>query len=429
METNVMKWNDIYFDGDLSEKVMQHLKDLELEKKSKEVLFFLERMFRYMKRAGISGTDFTDEQAQQLNLISKLVEDVWSGFILPFTLEYRHKKLDEYVLKTPLVKTQEDGIFLDIGCGFPPHTTIETSSQLKWKVIGIDPSLPTYLVKDIQGNYATFDEQKKILYFQGSPGKSLDIWDTPQETKKYFITLFNKLFKMLPSESNSGCVLIKDEIGTLVVDPIARYENTNLSFHKGSIGDFEIEDVSVARCFNVLFYFDTTFRENSLRWLSNVLKENGLFICGVNGDHSTRCRHTVYQKKKGSMVAIEFAFSVDNIRPLGGVTWAAFHDDDYETNTLIELVGVLRLKKRFVQKFDKRFDELLREKEMYIRDEDGYLVCSDSNLTPQEKEARKVEVYDQLDKEGYTQAAALELVESGYNAYRNEIGFIAIRLD
>ncbi len=428
MYTNVIEWSKTYFEGNLSEKVVEHLKELDLDKIDKKAHFFLERMFRYMKKAGIKATDFTDEQAQQIKLITKLVEDVWEGVILPFTLEGRHKKIDEYILKVPYFKVGNEEKFLDIGCGFPPHTTVETASFLNWKVIGIDPSLPMYLVRDSVGNYATFDEQKKIQYFQGAPGKSLDVWSTPKETKLYFRQLFDTLVQMI-EPSHTGCVIVKKEEGTLIKNPILQYENTNLSFFKSSIGNFEIEQVSVARCFNVLFYFDNEFRKKTLHWMSRILKEKGLFICGINGDHTTRCRYTIYQKENEKIKPKEFAFSVDNIRPLGSVAWAAFYDDDFETNTLVDLISILRSNKKFIKKYDDRLDQLLKEKELFIRDNEEYLVSKDTVLTPQEKEKRKVTIYTQLDQEGYTQAAADVLIKSGYKAYRNEIGFVAISLD
>ncbi|WP_062054526.1 hypothetical protein [Aquimarina longa] len=426
----IENWNKVYFDGDLSLKVIQHLEGLELDKRNEKAQVFLERMFRYMKIAGIQAIDFSDQQAKQLKLVSKLVEDVWQGFILPFTLEERHKKIDEFIRKSRWLNSDIPGKFLDVGCGFPPHTTIETAALFPdWKVIGLDPNLPKYLVKDRENNYATFDEDYHIQYFQGAPGQSLEIWNDPEKAKSYFKDLFKTLLLLLPDEYEIKDSIVTNERGVLIRNPALNYETSNLFFYKGSIGGFNINEVNVVRCFNVLFYFDKVFRNKSLGWFCEILKEGGCLICGINGNHSIRCRYTVYRKEGGKMVAKEFAFSIDNIRPLGSVAWAAFHDDDEETNTLVELIGVLRSNKNFTEKYDMRLDQLLRKKEMYIRDKDGYLIALDTNMSPKEKEKRSVEIVEQLSNEGYVEAAVLELQEQGYNAYRNEIGFIAISLE
>ena len=86
---------------------------------------------------------------------------------------------------------------LDIGCGFPPFTTIETVHCLEdWSITGADPSLPVYLVYDAWGNYASFDENKSVVYFQpASP--SIETWNKllidSSATKKYFETLLHEL--------------------------------------------------------------------------------------------------------------------------------------------------------------------------------------------------------------------------------------------
>jgi chemotaxis methyl-accepting protein methylase len=72
----------------------------------------------------------------------------------------------------------------------------------------------------------------------------------------------------------------------------------------------------VIQCMNVLMYFDHAFRERTLVWATSLLRPGGLFICGNNWAYSTSSRYTVYQEQDGLLVPREFAFSIDNIRPV-----------------------------------------------------------------------------------------------------------------
>jgi hypothetical protein len=420
-------WNETYFDGRLSSAVLAHLTQLEHPEQRPEVRAFLERAFRHMQRARFPPSDFTAELAGQFAHIAAMVQEAWEGVIPPFTLDGRHRKIDDYIECHAWFQANPSGTLVDIGCGFPPVTTVETATRFpRWQVIGSDPALPYYLVQDEHGNYALFDEGGSLQYFQGGNGRALDVWQDPESARVYFNTLLQRLLRASPSRGSEAM----GSAGTgpwLVQNPAWQYERPNLSFKKGAIGALDMQDIHIIRCFNVLFYFDRPFRARALDWFASILYEGGLAICGVNGFRSTRCRYTVYRRVGKRLVEEEFAFSLDNVRPLGSISWSTFHDDDEETRRLATLVGVLRADKPFQHDFDTRLDALLSRHSLFARNDKGYLVELPSELSPEKREKCQFEIGEQLDKEGYVERAAAVLKQAGYKARRNDTGHVAVR--
>lgn len=81
----------------------------------------------------------------------------------------RHRKLDQYVAGgNPWQEPSGEGVFVDLGCGFPPFTTVETAQRLRdWRVVGVDPAFGRYLVYDADGAYACFDARRHLRYAGG----------------------------------------------------------------------------------------------------------------------------------------------------------------------------------------------------------------------------------------------------------------------
>ncbi len=427
MKRVLEKWNHKYFNGELSPAVLEHLAKLNLSDRNPKARNFVERMFKFMQTACFRPTDFTDELAKQLHEILNVTEGVWDGSVLPFTVENRHYKIDEYIERNSWLETNGQDLLLDLGCGFPPVTTSETANRLSnWCVVGADPSIPQYIVYNEKDDYATFNALKELQFFQGGSGRSLDIWQDPETTKAHFAGLLSELLPQLPDNGQDQISMIQNNSAKLVKNPIRAYERANLRFFRVGVGDVDVRNVSVIRCFNVLFYFDNDFRKGALQLFADILRHGGLAMVGVNGDNSTRCRYTIFRKEGKRLLAKEFAFSIDNVRPLGGVSWAAFHKDEPEITLLMNSVRILRNHPDFRRDFDARYDELLVKHQLYCRDDDGYLVSLDTNLTPKERETRRAEVGEQLVREGFVYRAAKVLKDAGYEAWSNCVGHVAV---
>ena len=132
--------------------------------------------------------------------------------------------------------------------------------------------------------------------------------------------------------------------------------------------------------FNVLFYFDATFRTRAEEWALRTLRPGGLFLCGADGNLTFESRYSVYRNESGNLVPKEFAFSLDNLRPPGVMPWFCLHNEEKETFTLARLIGILRSDESFRLDYDSRVDELLAENRIFVRQEDGFLAAASDQL-------------------------------------------------
>jgi hypothetical protein len=58
-----------------------------------------------------------------------MLPSAWAGRIPPLTSGGRHKKLDAYVKQQTKMAGNEKSVFIDLGCGFPPVTTVDTAGK------------------------------------------------------------------------------------------------------------------------------------------------------------------------------------------------------------------------------------------------------------------------------------------------------------
>ena len=76
----------------------------------------------------------------------------------PITLEGRHSGIDEYMARNRWRKLEKGNRFLDLGCGFPPKTTLDSAKRFpESQLTGADPSFGRYLVQDPNGDYGIED--------------------------------------------------------------------------------------------------------------------------------------------------------------------------------------------------------------------------------------------------------------------------------
>ena len=414
--------NNRYFDGKLSKSFQERLSEMPVDRP--DVFAFIERMFGFMKKGGVEPTDLSAMQGEILgSLLARILPGAWEGRVPPITVAGRHIVIDEYIKKNKWLSPDTDSL-LDLGCGFPPHTTIETAEFFPdWSIQGGDPSLPMYLVYDEAGNYATFTEAKEIVYFQPAI-PSVDDWNAllkdSTATAKRFEALLEQL---LTSQRGNENV----EFPRLEIDPVRRYENERLAFITGGIGQIEIAPVDVIRCFNVLFYFNDEFRENALDWFKQNLKEDGLLILGSNWALSTESRYYVYQKIDQVLNLREFAFSLDNLCPIGIVTWYTNFDDDRESAQLADYLSILRQDEAYMKRFYAFQDQIRAEYKICPRGDDGFYGVADDALTPAELWSGAAAMLESLQRSGLVEEAVKILKTVGLNAHVNEVGHVSVR--
>jgi hypothetical protein len=414
----VDRWNAAYFDGRLSPAVLTELRGLIGASTDAQAL--ADRAFRFMRAARFGPADFSVLTAWMLGFsMPRTVPSAWSGMVPPVTMAGRHRKIDEYVADNPWHRPDGEGVFVDLGCGFPPFTTIDTAKRLPdWRVVGADPTFGRYVVYDADGVYASFDSNRRLLYYQAG-----NYDPDPASTRARFHGMLDRLLPRLDGRSEAA-----DEHGRLLLDPVRRYESGNLSLVPEGIGEFTLDGgADVIRCMNVFMYFDHPFRLSAVEWATSLLRPGGLFICGSNWAESASSRYTVYRKEGGRLVAREFATSIENVRPIELAPWYALHDDNLENLANAHTVGTIRADSRFRQRFDNRLDALLAKLGVCARAADGYLGGASEDMPSEDLARCSAVLAGQLDDEGFVDDAVTVLREAGRDAWRNHVGHVAMR--
>ncbi len=430
--TFIQSLNEQYFSGSLSSEVLSLLDPINHERA--EVHAFVERVSKYMHRQRLDAKDFSEATAWIItSFIPKMLPGAWNGAIPPITMKGRHIKIDQYLAKNPWRAIAGGDTLLDLGCGFPPETTIDSVDSLPGvQVIGADPSFGYYLIKDKTGNYACFDSKCELLYFQ--PGTlNVEAWEAmysdPQATKTRYLNYLDMARASLagPDDQFATWVGEGEEEGVVVQkNPVLQFERDRLRFLRCGIGAELKERFDAIRCFNVLLYFDHAFRQKTLEWAAGQLNEGGLCVIGMDWICSRAARYTVYQLNGGTLAPREFAISIDNLRPIEIQPWFVLFDEDYETARMVEIVRILRGDRGYRQSFDQRMDELLAEQNLCPRKDNGYLGGLPPNPTQDLMVTRPNSIYGTLEKEGYVKGAVDILQKHGFNAWVNCVGHIAI---
>ncbi|MCP4694341.1 MAG: hypothetical protein GY859_40295, partial [Desulfobacterales bacterium] len=309
---------------------------------SPEARGFILRMLALMKKASYPTTEFNVYIIQLLSdFIPGVLPSAWGGRIPPITGSGRHEKLDAHVAKQNRASKENRPVFIDVGCGFPPVTTLDTARNLPdWRVYGVDRSFARYVVYDADGHYACFDRDGKYLYFQAAlkpGGRELSL--RPESTRALFEKGFADLFPLLGSSNGHKSLTVVKNGLRLVRDHIRDFEGDNLRFIESEIGEFEAPPARVVRCMNVLIYFEKGAREKMAASIAELLDNDGVLIAGTNHVTGRTSRYAIYRKGENDHLAAEFAFSLDNLRPAGVMPWYSIHDDDPEVELLAELMG------------------------------------------------------------------------------------------
>lgn len=419
----VDRWNTAYFYNRLSPGAVAALNGL--IEASADAQALADRVFRLMRVARFDPADLTSLTAWVIGYgAPRAVPSAWDGAVPPITMIGRHQKLDDYLARNPWHRPTDEPVLVDLGCGFPPFTAVDSAAKLTgWRIIGVDPSFSRYLVYDDRGDYACFDDEEHLRYYQTS-----NIVPDTAVTQAHFRRLLHHLLPLLADDNTGELGEVEHHGARLIRDPLRRYEDDKLVLIQGEIGSCNIEDsVDVIRCMNVFMYFDHTFRKRALKWACGVLKPGGLFICGSNWKLSTSSRYTVYQEQRGHLVAREFALSIDNIRPVALAPWYALHDDNFENLCNAEAVGIIRGDGGFRRRFDVRLDEMLVRAGVCARGADGYLAGAAEEARLGNFEERSADLVEQLDCEGFVADAVSVLRRAGRDAWRNGVGHIAMR--
>jgi hypothetical protein len=416
--------NERYFGGALSSEVMRLLGPINDHRP--EVRNFVERMFRQLHTRRLPPTDFAENLAWSTgSILPGVLPGAWGGAVPPVTQKGRHAAIDEYLATNSWRSVRDGDRLLDIGCGFPPLTTLDSAARFPaLQIVGADPSFGEYLVREANGDYAVFGRDNTLLYFQ--PGiLSASAWGAlyrdPSQTRARFVAHLQRL----RAESCNSRRVTRDGI-ELVREPIADYVGPNVSFTQLGIGATGMEGFAAIRCFNVLYYFDDAFRQEALRWFADILIDGGIAVTGADWSASCYARYTVHRAAGGTMVPTEFAFSIENVRPLHFSSMFALHDDDHDACLMSSLIGTLRSDQSFRTDIDRRLDEIQSDLRICPRKPNGFLGTAPKLAGAKAQVAAPEAIGSALERDGFAERAVEVLGRSGYRAWLNAVGHVAI---
>jgi hypothetical protein len=422
------RWNSVeelcdrYLGGRPSEAVLQVLKNAEQQRP--EVRDFVERAFRLMALSKFDPRDLAPAVARFFVVLApSILPGAWGGRVPPITLPGRHKKIDAYLRSNQWMKFEPGTVLLDVGCGFPPQTSIDAAEAFpEWRIVGVDPAFERYLLHDERGNYAILDPNGAVQYFQATrPEEFLRLYSDRNATIQRFSEAFGQLLPILPADNGTLSTAEHGGMG-LIRHPLSAYERPNLKFVQGGFGSSDLPQAEVVRSFNVLIYYDADFRRKAEEWVAQVLRPGGLFVCGRDDGASLNAHYSVYRSEGGRLVEKEFAFGVEMVRHSA---WFALHDGERETWRLAELLGILRSDRAFLHDHDARLDALLAENGIAVRDGNGYLAEPPAPIDP----TRAFPAYEAIARAieaEFADRAVSVLQRAGLNAWRNPVGHIAV---
>jgi hypothetical protein len=417
--------NNEYFDGGLSPAFLDGIRQFPTERQ--DVQAFIERMCGFADQAGLRASDFSALQGDVLGtLMARILPGAWNGRVPPITVKGRHMKIDQLVRNNRYTGERSAGRMLDLGCGFPPETTVDSADALAgWTIHGSDPSIPTAMVHDAEGNYATFDEAGQMIYCQPF-APTVENWNTllsdSEATAARFRSIRDSFGAAGPGEHESA------DGSRLFVDPKSAYERDGLTFGIGGIGQIDASEMDVIRCFNVLYYFDDDFRQKALDWFATVLADGGILVIGGDWAFTTECRYFLYQKEGDHMLPREFTFSLDNVVPFGVVPFFSLHPRDRGMTLLARMVRTLREDPDFLARYYEVTDGLRTEFGICARDADGFYGNVDENMDPGTLWTGAMSIAERIGEEMGDQAVDV-LRAAGHDAWVNEIGMVSVALE
>jgi len=386
------------------------------------------RMLALMQRAAYPATEFNPLMLHLLAVVTPaMLPAAWGGRIPPVTFPQRHRKLDAYLAQLNWPTENGRPVFVDLGCGFPPVTTVESAATLaRWSVYGVDRAFAPYVLYDAAGHYASFDGEGRFQYFQPL---SKPLHADAAAARARFETLFAALAPQLKSGDDRASRTVEQDGHKLVADQVRDFETPHLKFIEADLETLRLPPARVVRCMNVLLYFDKKLRQRMLALIAARLEDEGLLLAGFNHPFGIYARYTVYRKAAAGLAPTEFAFGADNLRPLGMGPWLTLQAEDAEAEFLADLTGAIRADRTFGPDFDRAVDALQAKLGICQREADGFnrFPAEILSAPPAALMEKTRALWRALAAAGYTDGAVAALTRAGYQAWKNPVGDIAVR--
>src|SRR5678816_4491026 len=160
---------DHYLGGRPSPAILQILRPLAQDRTG--VRDLVRRSLRLVGVSQLEIRNFSPFTAFGLSMAKSFLPGAWGGTIPPITAPGRHKAFDDYISSNQWSSPGRGTIMIDVGCGFPPTTAIETAQRFpEWQIVGADPGFDPFVLYDRDQSDACIDQNGQVRYSLLLPG-------------------------------------------------------------------------------------------------------------------------------------------------------------------------------------------------------------------------------------------------------------------
>ncbi|MGE0230053.1 MAG: hypothetical protein AB7I38_04730 [Dehalococcoidia bacterium] len=413
--------------GPLPDDVVDLMRPLDAARD--EVHACLRRAFRWMEQARYRPEDFSLGLAAFFAVqMPNVLPGMWGGAVPPITTAGRHTRLDDFLAANPYRPHRPGDRLLDVGCGFPPLTSVDTAARFPdVEVTAIDPAFGEYLVYDDREDYACLDATGDVRFVTGAaitPERRAALYRDMDATRARFTALRDALLPLLPP--GDALAEASNARGRIVRRPVAGYERPNLRFLEVGIGAEGLPSVDVIRCMNLLFYYPRDFYDVTRAWAARLLRPGGLLISGYNAPFGENSMYFVWRRDPEALTPVEFAFDATLLRSLSPAFFG-YCDDEEERALLCPVLAAVAEDTAFRAKLDAAYDAALAATGLASRRPDGFLGGLPSGSDPAWVRAAWRDLEARLRDGGWPERAAEALTRvTGRRAWRNAVGHLAV---
>jgi hypothetical protein len=367
MKEVVRRWNEEYFDGGLSQECLDILD--QIDSGNRELLDFTDTQFYYAHLAGVPPTEFSPLAARFYAFATgSYLLSLWDR-IPPITRAGRLKLIDEAAEGILGLLPDSPVEFLDMGCGYPPLTTMETAKvNPQWRCMGIDPGFPRYTLFDDRGTGACVDEHDTLTFIQYPEGDLQPIPAKVAEDKARFAALWQAA-RADPAKWDD-----LRQSGHLVTQPLAEYAGGNLTLRRCALMELVTDQrFDLVRCMNVSYYLSGEALLDNMREVKVLLRDAGWFIFGSASDRGSALKYTTYRKQGDRLEPVHFGMDLGKLTIWEGSGWWGFHKDQPDTLFLTRIIRRARRDDALMRALMPLADKLASELGYSTRCQDGYL--------------------------------------------------------
>jgi SAM-dependent methyltransferase len=375
MKEIVVKWNREYFDGKLSLACLEELD--KTDDKNRELVELIDTWLYYFHAAGGRAQNFSSLLARFFATVAaSYLPSLWAR-IPPITRGGRLRGMDRIaheVLGFPAGRAIR---FLDVGCGYPPLTTVDTAEEcIAWSCVGIDPNFPAWILHDEDGNAACFDETGAMVYIQYLQGDLQPGSDQILKDRQRYSLEWDRVSHDPALEAE----VIRAK--RLVRNPAAHFGRSNLSFSSTSLmGMHTVQPFDFIRCMNVFMYFDGRAILDHLRYAKSLLSPQGVFVCGSVNEIGVSAKYLAYRKRRDVLTPWLFGFDLGKFSQREGNGFWGFHKDQPDTLFLASVIRMVSENQHLLARVTSVIDRVEEVLGTATRDRHGYLREEESTVS------------------------------------------------